>query len=427
METKEIYKLKKLPNGLRILTVPGKNTETFTLLVLVATGSKYESKKINGISHFLEHMFFKGTEDRPDPGQVHRELDGIGAQHNAFTSKEVTGYWVKAAGEHFDLVLDVVSDILTEPLLDAAEIEKEKGVIIQEIRMRNDDPRSRVNYIFERLLWGDQPAGWEIAGDEPTIRAIQRKDIEEYFYSQYSSKNTIVVASGALPKNIENKIARAFSSLRKGNPAPKKHVKNLKKERKIIFEKKDNEASNFILGFEGFSLYDPKRFVLEILGTILGGNTSSRLFMEVREKLGLAYYVGAGNTLYTDSGYFEISAGTPHNKVDKTVEVAMEEIKKIKTDGIKKEEIKKAVDYIKGVSKINLESSNALADFFGEQAIFNQKIITPTQYIKKMETVTPGNIKSLAGELFNSEKAHLAIVGQHNSDTSKLERILNKI
>lgn len=421
-----MYKLKKLPSGLKILTVPMKNTEAFTLLVLVGTGSKYETRKINGISHFLEHMFFKGTKDRPEPGQVNRELDSIGAQHNAFTSKEVTGYWVKAAKEYFNVALDIVSDILTEPLLSSEEIEKEKGVIIQEIRMRNDDPMSRVGTIFESLLWGDQPAGWEIAGDEKTIRSLGRKDFTDYFYSQYVSQNAVVVLAGAYPKGAEKKLEHEFKSLRKAKSKSSAPTKRLKGGVKILIENKKIESSNLVLGLEGFGMYSPKRFASNMLGVILGGNASSRLFSEVREKRGLAYYIGAGNTLYTDSGYFEVSAGVPHDKTKIALEVIIEELKKIKLDGVKKDELKKAKDYIRGTTKISFESSSALASFFGEQIVFNQTLMTPEESLRKLELVSAYQIQSLARELFRPERVALAIVGQ-GQNKAGFEKILKRI
>jgi len=395
-------------------------------LVLVGTGSKYETKKINGISHFLEHMFFKGTADRPSPGQVNRELDSIGAQHNAFTSKEVTGYWVKAAKENFDLSLDIVSDILTKPLLSEDEIEKEKGVVIQEIRMRNDDPMSRAGYIFEKLLWGDQPAGWEIAGDEATVMSLKREDFLDYFSSQYTAKNSIVVIAGNYPKDAAKKIGRAFLLLKKGNPAKMSLIRESGGFGRLIMEKKENEASNFILGFKGFNMYSPKRYALEMLGVILGGNSSSRLFFEVREKLGLAYYIGAGATLYADSGYFEISAGVPHDKVEKVLEVVLDEIKKIKNGGVTKEELKKAMDFIRGTSKISLENSSTLASFFAEQVIFKKPMQTPEENLKMLEKVTEDDIKKIANEIFIGESANLALVGvDQNKD--RLTKLLNKV
>ncbi len=410
-----MYKLKKLSSGLKILTIPMKTTETFTLLVLVGTGSQYETKKINGISHFLEHMFFKGTKQRPEPGRVHRELDSIGAQHNAFTSKEITGYWVKAAKEYFDKGLDIVSDILTSPLLSAEEIEKEKGVVIQEIRMRNDDPVSRTGNIFEQLLWGDQPAGWEVAGDEKTVNSLSRQDIMDYFYSQYVASNAVVVVAGNFPKNAEKRIEQQFKASKKGKPSPETPTNTLGTGVKVRTENKDVESSNLVLGLEGYNMYHPKRFILSMLGVILGGNVSSRLFTEVREKRGLAYYIGAGQTLYRDSGYFDISAGVPHDKTETALEVIIEELKKMKADSVGADELKRAKDYIRGSTKISLESSSSLASYFGEQVIFEKKIMTPEENLKKLDKVTAEEIKALARELFVPERSALAVVGAKQS------------
>ncbi|MDP2668840.1 MAG: pitrilysin family protein [bacterium] len=421
-----MYKLKKLSSGLKILTIPMKNTEIFTLLVLVGTGSQYETKKINGISHFLEHMFFKGTKDRPEPGQVHRELDSFGAQHNAFTSKEITGYYVKAAKEYFDKSLDIVSDILTSPLLSAEEIEKEKGVVVQEIRMRNDDPVSRTANIFEQLLWGDQPAGWEVAGDEKTVNSLRREDFADYFYSQYVASNTVVVVAGAYPQDAEKRIEQEFKTLKKGKARSETPTKSLGADAKVRVENKDVESSNLVLGLEGYNMHHPKRFILSMLGVVLGGNVSSRLFTEVREKRGLAYYIGAGNTLYKDGGYFEISAGVPHDKTETALEVIVRELQKIKTDGVSAEELKRAKDYIRGSTKISLESSSALASYFGEQVVFEKKIMTPEENLKKLDRVSAPQIKALARELFQPQRSALALVGRAQSEPGFL-KILKQI
>ncbi|MDO8522973.1 MAG: pitrilysin family protein [bacterium] len=421
-----MYKLKKLSSGLKILTIPMKNTEIFTLLVLVGTGSQYETKRINGISHFLEHMFFKGTKDRPEPGQVHRELDSIGAQHNAFTSKEITGYYVKAAKEYFDKSLDIVSDILTGPLLSAEEIEKEKGVVIQEIRMRNDDPVSRTANIFEQLLWGDQPAGWEIAGDEKTVNSFKRKDFLDYFYSQYVASNAVVVVAGAYPPDAEKKIEHEFKTLKKGKARSGAPTKSLGTGAKVLVENKEVESSNLVLGLEGYNMYHPKRFVLSMIGVVLGGNVSSRLFTEVREKLGLAYYIGAGSTLYAGSGYFEISAGVPHDKTETALDVIVHELQKIKTDGVTAVELKRAKDYIRGSTKISLESSSSLASYFGEQVIFGKKIMTPEENLRKLDGVSSSEIKLLARELFQPSRSALAVVGREQSNAGFL-KILKQI
>ncbi|MEK9175585.1 MAG: pitrilysin family protein [Patescibacteria group bacterium] len=421
-----MYKLKKLSSGLRILTVPVEHTGVFTMLVLVGTGSKYETKKINGISHFLEHMFFKGTRQRPEPGAVNRALDSVGAQYNAFTSKEVTGYWVKAARQHFDLGLDIVSDILTEPLLSNDEIEKERGVILQELRMRNDDPISRANILLEDILWGDQPAGWWIIGSEKNIKSFKREDFINYFDEQYVAKNTLIVLGGAYPKNAEEKIKKAFAKLKSGNPHSKKKTIDRQTQIKVLAEKKQNEASNLIVGFRGHSMHDPRRYAEDLMGVILGGNSSSRLYMEIREKRGLAYYVRAGATRYADSGHFDISAGVPHGKIAVVLKIIADEIRRIKKNGVTKLELESAKEYIRGNTKIELEDSSALTSFFGEQALFYPKILTPDDYLKKIGHIGTKEIQTMAQTLFVSKSANLVVVGA-SKNSSALKKIFEKI
>jgi len=408
-----------------VLTVPSKNTAVFTLLVLVGTGSKYETKRTNGISHFLEHMFFKGTTHRPTPGEVARTLDSLGAQHNAFTAQEVTGYWVKAAKEHFDIGLDVVSDILTEPLLSSEEIEKERGVILQELRMRNDDPISRAGILFEELLWGDQPAGWWIIGNERTIKNLKRDDFLNYFNTQYVATNSLVVVGGAYPANALKKINTAFLKLRRGKPRGKRKTIDTQQKPALRFEQKDTEASNIVLGFRAFSMHDPRRFALRLLGIILGGNSSSRLTMKIREELGLAYYIRAGASLYADTGYFDISAGVPHDAAQKVIEVIVDELRKIKKHGIIDEELKKAKDYIRGNTQIELEDSSSLASFFGEQALFEKKIFTPNELLKRINCVSKSDISRVANYLFTRDRTNLVIVGKRQNK-SALAALLEK-
>ncbi len=411
-----MYQLKTLPSGLRILTVPAEHTNVFTLLVLVSTGSKYETKRINGISHFLEHMFFKGTRQRPETGEVSRVLDSVGAQYNAFTSKEVTGYWVKASRAHFNLALDIVSDILTEPLLSLDEINKERGVILQELRMRNDDPISCAGILFEELLWGDQPAGWRIIGSEKTIKSFRRADFLSYFSDRYVAKNTLVVLGGAFPKDASTRIRSAFSPLSPRGRGQKRTTNDRQSRPRVLVSKKETEASNIVLGVRGFSLYDERRFALELLGTILGGNSSSRLFMEVRERLGLAYYIRAGSTLYMDSGYFEVSAGVPHEKVPQAIEVIIRELRRAKEDGVTPEELQKAKDYIRGHTQIELEDSSALAMFFGDQVLFKKRVATPAEYLKKIDSVSAREVNVLARSLFSQKHSNLVVVGKPQNE-----------
>ena len=392
-----------------------------TLLVLVGTGSKYETKNINGISHFLEHLFFKGTKHRPNAGDVHQELDRLGSEHNAFTSQELTGYWVKAAGKHFDTALDIVSDILLEPLFKADEIEKERGVILQEISMYEDMPQRKIFTIWEDLLYGDQPAGWDIAGPPETIRKIKRSEILDYKNTQYVASNALVIAAGNIDqKSAEAKISRVFKKFARGQAYSKRGVKENQKKPAIKFEFKKTDQTHLALGFRGYDMYDKRRYALGLLGVMLGGNTSSRLFSEIREKLGLAYYVRASAQHYTDSGYLVASAGIPHSEFPRVVKKILEIFKDLKENGVSDDEIKFAKDYLRGTMALSFESSDEIASFYGEQALFYKKIETPQEIFKEIEKITQNDIIKVIKEVIRPDRINLAVIGPHRESEKHL-------
>ena len=412
---------------MKIITAPMEGTQAMTLLVLVGTGSKYETKNINGISHFLEHLFFKGTKHRPNAGDVHRDLDRLGSEHNAFTSQEVTGYWVKAAAKHFNAALDIVSDILLEPLFKAEEIERERGVILQEISMYEDMPQRKIFTIWENLLYGDQPAGWDIAGPPETIRKIKREAILAYKNRQYTASNTLVVVAGNMDqKSAEEKIARVFKKFNHGQAQSKKKVREKQKKPGVKFEFKKTDQTHLALGIRGYNLHDPRRYALGLLGVILGGNTSSRLFSKIREELGLAYYVRASAQHYTDSGYLVANAGIPHLALPQVIKKMVEILKDLKEDGPSHEEIKFAKDYLRGIMALSFESSDEIGAFFGEQAMFYKKIETPDEILKKIEKVTKSDIMKAAKELLRPDKINLAVIGPH-SKTKGFDQMIGKI
>lgn len=406
---------------------PMKDTQAITLWVLFGTGSKYEEKRINGISHFLEHLFFKGTKSRPKAGQVNRELDRLGAQSNAFTSKEFTGYYVKAAAKHFDIALDIVSDILIEPLFKPEEIEKERGVILQEISMYEDDPRRQAFEVFEELLYGDQPAGWDTAGYPQTVRNIARDDIVKYKESHYQTTNAVVVVAGNIePGEAFRKIDKAFKKMKRGKKLEKPKVKEIQKKPQVKFKKKDVDQTHLRLGVRAFNMYDERRYAMTILQTILGGNWSSRLWTELREKRGLTYYVRAFQENYTDTGYLMAAAGVPHEKLAQTTKKIVEILRAVRQKGVSEAEIKFAKEYIRGSMALAFESTDEVATFLASQELFYQKIMTPEEVLKKIETQDRNDIMKIAKEVIRPERINLAAIGPHN-DSREFEKILNQI
>lgn len=420
------YEIKKFKNGLRALVAPMKNTEAVTTLVLVGTGSVYENKKTSGVSHFLEHLFFKGSKRRPSPGEVNRALDGMGAEHNAFTSKEVTGFWVKSATKHFDRALDIVSDILINPLFRPDDVERERGVILQELSMYEDMPQRDVMSVLDSTIYGDQPAGWDIGGTKDTVKGITHDNIVSYKENQYVTSNTLVVVAGNVsPSAVFAKIENAFSLMPKGKAKEKPTVKYKQSSLRVKFKHKKSDQTHIAFGIQTFGMFDDRKYALNLLGGILGGNMSSRLFMEIREKLGLAYYIGARPSLSTYGGSLIINAGIPHNSLKKVTSKIMDIIMNIRKNGVSEREVKFAKDYIRGTMALSFESSDEVAMFFGEQALFFKDILTPQEIWGKIEQVSKDDILKISKEMFSPKRINLAVIGPHK-DTGSIKAILSK-
>lgn len=400
-----------LKNGLRILTIPMQGTKTVTVLIMVAAGSKYENKKNNGISHFLEHMFFKGTKKRPNTLAISEELDRVGGAYNAFTSEEHTGYWAKVDYKHIDLALDVVSDIFLNSTLPLKEIEREKGVITEEINMYQDTPIQYVSEVFSKLLYGDQPAGWFIAGEKENVALFKREDFIKYMNEHYSSKNTVVCVAGNLEnKNLRLKIQNYFKNIKDSKPKPKLKVAEQQTKPKILVQHKETDQTHFCLGVRGYSLSHPDKYAISILSLILGGMMSSRLWIAVRERQGLAYYVRTNSESQTDTGFLVTQAGVPHEKAQKAIKIILKEYFRIVNKEVPENELKKAKECIKGRMMLELESSDSLASFACAQEILKKKILTPEQVFLKIDSITSDDIQRVAKDIFQNRKLNLAVI-----------------
>lgn len=413
-----------LENGLRIITFPMKESLTITVLVLVEAGSKYETKEINGISHFLEHMCFKGTERRPKSIDISSELDAIGANYNAFTGHEYTGYYAKSQPKHFEKILDVVSDIYLNQILPEAEIDKERGVIIEEINAYEDMPMRRVAELFTRLLYGDQPAGWDIAGRKEVIKKLTRKDFIKYHNEHYLVQSSLVVIAGKFDeKEAIEKIKSAFSGIKSGGKTPK--IKTVEQQEKpaVLLKYKKSDQTHLILGVRAYDIFDERKYALQVLADILGGGMSSRLFQKVREEMGAAYYVRAEADLFTDHGYLAASAGVDNQKVEIVIKAILEEFKKFVENGIDEKELQRAKDHLTGQMVLHLESSDELAGFYGGQEILTKKLTTPEEIAEKIQAVKAEEIQAVAKDIFKNEKLNLALIGPFE-DKAKFESIL---
>lgn len=420
-----MFRKTTLKNGLRIITAPQKSTKAVTVLVLVQTGSKYETKEKNGISHFLEHMFFKGTIKRPNTLAIAEALDRVGGEFNAFTDKEDTGYWAKVDGKHIDLALDWVSDVFLNSKLGKKEIEKEKGVIIEEINMYLDTPMFYIEDLWEELLYGDQPAGWGIAGNKKVIAKIKRKQFIDYILNHYLSKNVVIVVTGNIKKteDLKIKIKNYFKDIKTGRTKSKKHVIETQKKPETLVHYKKTDQTHLHLGVRAYDIFDSRRYILMLLSVILGGNMSSRLWISVREKEGLAYYIKTSFHGYTDSGYLVTKAGIDNNRVEKAIEIILKEYSKIVEEKVNKNELRKAKDYIRGRSILNMEDSSSQATFYGAQELLENRILTLEEKFVKIEAVTADDIRRVAKDIFRPEKLNLALIGPFK-DREKFKKLL---
>ncbi len=419
-----IFKKTILKNGLRIIAVPQKSTQAVTVLVLVKTGSKYEKKDVNGISHFLEHMYFKGTKKRPSTMDIAETLDKIGGIYNAFTSEEYTGYYAKTIATEFETALDWVSDIFLNSTLTDKEIQKEKGVITEEINMRLDHPMTYVHVLWSKLLYGDQPAGWDVIGTKENVSKMTRKKLISYMSSQYVASNTIICVTGNIDSGLSTKkIKKYFSKIKEDEPTKKQSVIERQSAPEIIIQTRKTDQTHLCLGVRAYNLFHAQRHAQKLLAVILGGMMSSRLFVKIRERLGAAYYISTVSEPNPDSGYLVTQVGVDNRKVETVISAVLEEYKKISKQKVPVLELKKAKDYIKGKTALLLESSDALASFFANQELLEGKILTLKEIFKKVDKVNSNDILKVAKDIFQPQKLNLALIGPFK-DKEKFKKIL---
>jgi predicted Zn-dependent peptidase len=421
-----MFKKIRLKNGLRVMTVPMENANSVSVLILVGTGSKYENKEINGISHFLEHMFFKGTKKRPTALKISETLDMIGGQYNAFTSKETTGFWAKVDKKHTDIALDWISDMFLNSKFEQQEIERERGVVVVELNMYLDTPTAYVSELFEDLLYGDQPAGWRIVGEKENILAFNREKVIEYYKNHYSAENTVVCVAGDIKhEQIEAKLNKYFGQIKLHKAFPKVAVREIQSKPKVLLQHKKTDQTHFCLGVRAYDMYDPRKYALSLMATILGGNMSSRLFISIRERNGLAYYVHTSVDATTDTGYLVTQAGIKNDSLEKAIKLTLNEYRDLKNRKIYSKELKKAKDYLRGTTLLSLDATDTQASFYANQEVMNQKVLTPEEKLKIVDKVTVNDINKLAKEIFVPEKLNLTVIGPaEEKDKERIEKLL---
>lgn len=416
---------KTLPSGLRLLMLPRTEMQSVTVMTLVGVGSRYETPRQNGLSHFLEHMFFKGTKNRPTTKEIAETIDNVGGEFNAFTGEEYTGYYVKVASKHLPVAADVVSDILLNPLFPAEEIERERGVIVEEIRMYTDNPMRHVQHLWMEALYGSHPLGRRIDGTEKSVNALKRKDFVAYTNAHYHTENAVVVVAGNFdPKKTTTLLQDLFKPLPKGKETMPKPWKGKKATKRFVHQyRKTLDQAHIVVGVPGLARGDKREFAAALLATVLGGGMSSRLFLQIRERHGLAYMVRTSVDAMHDTGSFATQAGVRLDKVYDAIKMILAEYDRIMAEPIPKEELTKAKEIVRGQMILQLEETNALAIFASEQELLEKRIETPDEITEKIDAVTAKDIQVLANELLNPKKRAIAMLSPYKSVT-KFERLV---
>lgn len=417
-----MYKVRKLKNKITLVTVPLSGTKATTVLVMIPVGSRYEHAKISGISHFVEHVMFKGTHKRPTAQDISRVLDAAGADYNAFTNKDYTGYYVKIDSAKQELAFDLISDMLFNSKFEAVEIEKEKGPIVEELRMYEDNPTMNLDTVYEKLLFGDCPLGWDVGGTEKTVRGITHEEMWNYYQAAYKPDNMVLVVAGKVDNRLKNNLKffvdeksnknKSKESIKKD--AFKKFVwpKNLPTlNDRVVVKAKKLDQSHVIVGFPGLPLNHVDKYTLSVLLNILGGGMSSRLFVEVREKRGLAYMVRTASSNYRDVGTAYVQAGLDPARLPEAIEVIRAELQRITLEPVTAKELADAKSSISGRMTLGMEECNAQAEWFAKQFLFADKMQTYEEVLKKINKVTVKDVQRVAKKIFDWKQVRATAIG----------------
>lgn len=411
-----MFQFESLDNGVRLLTAQQDESPSATALVMFGVGSRFEQAHQSGIAHFAEHMFFKGTERRPTARDISVEIDGIGGDFNAFTGKEYTGYYVKCAAEHLDLAVDVLADMLLHSKFDPDEIEREKGVILEEMAMYRDLPQRYVGNVYDELLYGDTPLGWDIIGTEEVIKGADRDLFTSFTDRWYTANRTVVGLAGNVSASAKAAVAEKFLQLPDANEGTKEPAAWSQDGPRVKLHHKDSEQAHLLLGVRAIGLLDDDRYALGVLNAILGGGMSSRLFTEVRERRGLCYYVYSHHDAYTDAGSLVVAAGVDTNRIDLAITTILEELWKLVDDGPDEAEFTKAKNYLKGKFVLGIEDTRGMIMFGARREAVEDGYWEPKQALDAIDAITIDDVRRVAKRIFDRDQLNLAVVGPFDDE-----------
>ncbi len=408
----EKYKLK---NGANIILVPLKDTKSLTTLILYPVGSRYEPEKLSGVSHYIEHLMFKGTKKRKSSKVLTREIDRLGAEYNAYTGKEYTGYYIKTDQKFSKISIDLLSDMLFESVFDAKEMEREKGPIIEELKMYRDNPLINIDNVFEDLLFAGCPLGRDIGGTDQHVSSYIRKEVLQYRDRHYSPDNMTIVLAGAIGEKTRSLVEEYFGQ-KKSKKKPARAFKphcfgSSAKTKRISVQKKKTDQAQIMLGFPGFEYGRKENPIVSVMNTILGGSMSSRLFTQIRERHGLAYMVSSGAENFRDTGYVYVRAGLDAKNINKALDLIKKEIKKLIDKGVTARELRDAKTHIRGAITLSMENSSSQATWYARQSLFSKKIKTPEEKLQEIEKVTQEQVMKMAKRLYKDSQMRIAIIG----------------
>jgi predicted Zn-dependent peptidase len=411
-----MFQFEALDNGVRLLTAHQDEAPSATALVMFGVGSRFEQAHQSGIAHFAEHMFFKGTERRPTARDISVEIDGIGGDFNAFTGKEYTGYYVKCAAEHLDLAVDVLGDMLLHSKFDGEEIEREKGVILEEMAMYRDLPQRYVGTVYDELLYGDTPLGWDIIGTEDVIKGADRDLFTGFTDRWYTANRTVVGLAGNVSASAKSKVAELFSDIAPANEGTKDPATFSQDGPRVRLHHKDSEQAHLLLGTRAPGLMDGDRYAIGVMNAILGGGMSSRLFTEVRERRGLCYYVYSHHDAYTDAGSLVVAAGVDTGRIDLAITTILEELDKLAKDGPDGAEFTKAKNYLKGKFVLGIEDPRGLIMFGARREAVEDGYWEPAKALAAIDAITIDDVRRVSQYLVDRDQLNLAVVGPFDDE-----------
>lgn len=419
------YHLTRLSNHLQVFTIPMRERESAAVAIWVRVGGRYESKRFSGISHFLEHMLFKGTRRRSSR-EIKKEVEGVGGALNAFTSEESTCYFAKLLVEHFPRAVDVLSDMVREATLPPKEMERERTVILEEIKMYRDQPAQYVHELMGELLWPEQPLGRSLAGMPETVSAIRRQDMVGYKRRYYQPRNIMVSVAGAVSHAEVLELAKKYFPSREGGVMSRfEGARARQRNPRFHFVEKETEQTHLVIGFHGLSRRDPRRYALSVLNILLGGNMSSRLFEEIREKRGLAYEIRSSVGHYQDTGSVNVSVGTENRKAVLTIAVVLQELGKLVKKQVPKDELARAKDYLIGQFLMGLEDTLDHLLWAGEKVLYLEELPARDEIVRRIEKVGTEDIQKIAQEIFRTTRLNLALIGPlKEKEQEKIKRTL---